>query len=179
MRNLVSVVFFAAVASGGSGGPASWLGHKVDPLQTPFCRTHGCTLQSVRQNDENTMGWHNGSTRTYVLRGGSRLEVDVRPAGWVSNARLQFTGTRQPNGVYAMRPADYSRAAEFLSAVTGRRFRTEAIAACQRAGVALGVPDNYGPNEPLARWKTSGGLSFKARCGINSYVGVWAGYMQE
>lgn len=177
----MSVLFFAAAASalaGGSGGPTSWLGHKVDPLQTPFCRAYGCTLQSVRQNDENTMGWHDGSMRAYLLKDGTRLEVDVRPAGWVSNARLLFPSTRGMDGWDVLTPNGHRMAAEFLSAVTGRRFRAEAVAACEQAGRALGDPDAVSP-APLAQWKTPGGLPFKARCGVRSELGVWAGYMQQ
>ncbi len=181
MRKLVPALFFVALANasaGGAGSPSSWLGNRLDPAQTAFCRAHGCVLQSVRKNNDSREGWHDGTLRGYRLSDGSRLEVDVRPEGWISNARLFVVPESQANGTHAMNPARYPLAAEFLSALTGRRFTAEAVAACERAGVALGLPDNYGPAQPLSRWKTPGGLPFVARCGINSQVGVWAGWMQ-
>lgn len=178
----MSIVFFATAAAalaGGNEGPPSWLGNKVDPIQTPFCRAHGCVLQEVRQNNEGSMGWYDDTRRIYRLSDGSHLEVDVRPTGWVSNARLMFTGQKLDGGILAMQPQHYALAAEFLSAVTGRHFSSAAIAKCEQAGVALGLNDNYGPREALSRWTTPTGLPFVARCGINSQVGVWAGWMQE
>ncbi|MDO4263984.1 MAG: hypothetical protein Q4C67_07290 [Deinococcus sp.] len=62
--------------------------------------------------------------------------------------------------------------------MTDRRFNAEKIGACERAGVALNSVDAYGPEKPLSHWTTPGGLPYKARCGINSQVGVWAGWMQ-
>ena len=158
--------------------PSSWLGQKVDPASTPFCRTYGCKLVEVRHNDDGTMGWHDGTQRTYRLKDGSRVQVEVRPQGWISTARLHAKPQPQKNGTFAMNPAQYPLAAKFLSAVTGRRFSAEKVGACERAGVALNSVDAYGPTEPLSHWATPGGLPYKARCGINSQVGVWAGWQQ-
>lgn len=162
----------SAQAIGGSAAPTSWLGHKIDPAQTPFCQEQGCTLIEVRSNDSNRMGWHDGTMRAYQLRDGSQLEVDVRPEGWISNARLQFKRSR-------MTAQDHRTAATFLTAVTGRTFRAGAIASCEQAGLALNNPDAYGPEQPLSHWKTPNGLPYKARCGVGSQVGVWAGWMQQ
>lgn len=179
MRNLVSVLLCVAVAQAGAGAaPSSWLGHQLDPAQTAFCRAKGCTLQNVRQNDFNTMGWHDGTMRRYSLRGGITLEVDVRPAGWMSNARLLFPIVRTKDGWSGMTPNDHRLAAEFLSVITGRRFSAASIAACERAGLALHDPDAYGPREPLSHWSTPDGLPFRARCGVGGQLGVWAGWMQ-
>ncbi len=124
------------------------------------------------------MGWHDGTQRTYRLGDGSQMQVEVRPQGWISTARLLTKGQPQKNGTTAMNPAHYPLAAEFLSAVTGRRFSAEKIAACEQAGVALNDPEVYGPAAPLSHWTTPGGLPYRARCGINSQVGVWAGWQQ-
>lgn len=172
------VLVSASARAGGASGPTSWLGQKVDPAQSSFCRAHGCVLQEVRQNDDNREGWHDGILRTYRLTNGAKLEVEVRPAGWVSTARLRLPGQKLAGGIFATQLQHYALAAQFLSVVTGRPFLPAAIAKCQQAGVALGLNDNYGPPEPLSRWKTPGGLPFVARCGINSQVGVWAGWMQ-
>lgn len=179
MRQLVPVLALAALDSAAGAAPTSWLGQKVDPAGTTFCRTYGCKLVEVIQNGESTLGWHDGTQRSYRLRGGSRMEVEVRLQGWISNARLLTEPQPQKNGTFAMHPAHYPLAAEFLSAVTGRRFSAEKIAACERAGVALNSVDAYGPTAPLSHWTTPGGLPYKARCGINSQVGVWAGWMQQ
>ncbi|GHG07867.1 hypothetical protein GCM10017783_20590 [Deinococcus piscis] len=173
---VLALVTLGSAAAGAA--PASWLGQKVDPAGTAFCRTHGCTLVEVRRNGEGTMGWHDGTRRSYRLKDGSRVEVDVRPQGWISNAFLFTGGQPQPGGMSVMNPAHYPLAAEFLSAVTGRRFSAEKIAAYQRAGAALNNPEAYGPTAPLSHWTTPGGLPYKARCGINSQVGVWAGWRQ-
>lgn len=183
MRKLVPALLLAACSVAAAGAaeprPASWLGQKLDPSQTPFCRAHGCELQGVRHNTQNTVGWHDGTQRTYRLKNGARLQVDVRPAGWISNAFLFFPPQPVAGGLHALAPEHHAPAAEFLGAVTGRRFSAGAVAACQRAGLALNIPDAYGPVQPLSRWSTPGGLPFVARCGINSQVGVWAGWMQQ
>ncbi|MFD2608607.1 hypothetical protein ACFSR9_04010 [Deinococcus taklimakanensis] len=182
MRKLVPALLLAACSVAAAGAaeprPASWLGQKLDPAQTPFCRAYGCEFQGVRHNTQNTMGWHDGTQRTYRLRSGARLQVDLRPAGWISNAFLLFPPQPVAGGLHALAPEHHAPAAEFLSAVTGRRFSAGAVAACQRARLALNTPDAYGPTRPLSRWRTPGGLPFVARCGINSQVGVWAGWMQ-
>lgn len=80
--------------AGGVATPPSWLGQRVDVAQTAFCRAQGCELVEVQQNSSNTPGWHDGTKRTYQLRGGERLEVDVRPGGWISNVFLLKYGAR-------------------------------------------------------------------------------------
>ncbi|SEI63152.1 hypothetical protein SAMN04488058_101186 [Deinococcus reticulitermitis] len=134
----------------------------------------------VRKNNVQTPGWHDGTTRTYRLRSGERLEVNVRPEGWVSNAFL--FRPQVPLGKTLTLP-ERRRAAEFLTMVTGRRFTVQAVANCVTAGLSAQKrnPDVYGPDQPLSQWTTPAGLPYKARCGVAGAgpLGVWAGWMQQ
>ncbi|EYB68279.1 hypothetical protein DEIPH_ctg025orf0139 [Deinococcus phoenicis] len=169
-----------AAFAGGANGPTAWLGNRVDVAQTAFCRVNRCRLESVRQNTEAYEGWHDGTHHIYRLRGGERLEVAVRPGGWISNAFLFFPNPPTLNGRAAITPGGHRLAAEFLSAVTGRWFSAGAVAACDRAGQAALArdPDVYGPPEALSRWTTPAGLPYRARCGVTWQLGVWAGWQQ-
>lgn len=176
----VLLASLSGALAGGAGQPGAWLGERLNPLHTAFCQHHRCRLSGVRHNSEQSMGWHDGTRRTYTLRGGVRMELDVRPAGWISNARLLFAPARGLDGwpALALSPNGHRLAAEFLTNVTGQTFRPSAIAACERAGRALRDPDAVSP-APLSLWQTPGGLPFKARCGVRGDLGVWAGWRQQ
>ncbi|MBB5233353.1 hypothetical protein [Deinococcus budaensis] len=176
----LAVLLSGGAAAGGATPPASWLGQRVDVAQTAFCRAQGCALVEVRENSFNTPGWHDGTKRTYRLRGGERLEVDVRPGGWISNVFLLKDGARLGSSLTLR---ERRLAAEFLTLATGRRFPSQAVAQCVAAGLTAQRrnPDVYGPDQPLSQWSTPAGLPYKARCGVAGAgpLGVWAGWMQQ
>ncbi|WP_029480437.1 hypothetical protein [Deinococcus marmoris] len=165
--------------AGGRQPEAAWLGRAVDVQNTEFCRANGCRLLPARQNQTNTVGWHDGQQLRYGVGQGWTLEVEVRPEGWISNAFLlnssAHRGTR-------LDTKELNRAAHFLSAVTGRQFSAGAVRSCISAGLAAQNldPDIYGPLQQLSQWKTPAGLPYKARCGVAGAgpLGVWAGWMQ-
>lgn len=169
-----------AALAGGADAPTSWLGQRVDVAQTAFCRAQGCELVEVRENGFDTPGWHDGTKRTYRLRGGERLEVDVRPGGWVSNVFLLKYGARLGSSLTLR---ERRLAAELLKLTTGRPFGPRAVAACIMAGLTAQKrnPDVYGPDQPLSQWTTPAGLPYKARCRVAGAgpLGVWAGWMQQ
>ena len=170
---LAAALLWSPVVAGGAGNGGAWLGRSGDIADTPWCRAGGCRLTAVQRNTPDTLGWPDGERRTYRLRGGARLEVEVRPAGWISTARLMFPGSS------AMTADQHALSARFLGSVTGRAFRTEAIAACEQRGLALRDPDAPGPVRPLSEWTTPGGLPYRARCGVGAERGVWAGWRQQ
>lgn len=152
----------------------------MDVPNTDFCHSSGCRLLAVRPNDFNTVGWPDGQWHRYRVGQGWTLEMDLRPEGWISNARLlklsARTGTR-------LSSQELNQAARFLSAVTGRRFSRQAVGACLDAGLTAQNrdPDVYGSTHPLSQWTTASGLPFKARCGVAGAgpLGVWARWLQE
>ncbi len=175
---LLPLLLLTPAHAGGAAQPA-WIGRAVDVPATPLCRALRCTLQTVRENTPDTLGWHDGQQRTYRTATGWRLEVDVRPGGQVSGARLLRPGV--PRGT-RLTAAQTREAAAFLSALTGRGFRPQAVQACLTAGLAAQDRDfdAYGPADPLSRWRTPAGWPFRARCGVAGAgpLGVWAGWMQ-
>ncbi|WP_189069779.1 hypothetical protein [Deinococcus radiotolerans] len=175
---LLPLLLLTPAQAGGAAEPA-WVGRAVDVAATPLCRALGCTLQTVRVNTPDTMGWHDGQQRTYRTATGWRLEVDVHPGGQVSGARLLRPGA--PRGT-RLSDAQTREAAAFLSALTGRGFRAQAVRNCVTAGLAAQDrdPDAYGPTDPLSRWSTPAGWPFRARCGVAGagLLGVWAGWRQ-
>ncbi|CAM3253847.1 DUF2599 domain-containing protein [Deinococcus saxicola] len=156
------------------------MGRAVDVLATDFCRSSGYRLLFIRQNDFNTMGAHDGQMHRYGVGQGWTLEVDVRPEGWVSNARLLKLPANRGTRLNAQ---ELNLAAGFLGALTGRQFSVGGVKACITAGLAFQNrdPDVYGPPSVLSHWATSAGLPYKARCGVAGAgpLGVWAGWMQE
>ncbi|WP_155298926.1 hypothetical protein [Deinococcus kurensis] len=175
---LLPLLLLTSAQAGGAAEPA-WIGRAVEIPATPLCQALRCTLQTVRVNTPDTMGWHDGQQRTYRTATGWRLEVDVRPGGQVSGARLLRPGA--PRGT-RLTDAQTREAAAFLSALTGRAFRPQAVRACFTAGLAAQARDfdAYGPADPLSDWSTPGGWTFRARCGVAGAgpLGVWAGWMQ-
>jgi hypothetical protein len=169
-----------AALAGGTGAASAWLGNRVDVAQTAFCRANGCKLVEVRRNNDSQEGWHDGTHLTYRLKGGERLEVSVRPGGWISNA---FLLRYQAERGSAFTSEERRQAAEFLSVVTGRSFSARAVASCVSAGIKYQSRnvDAYGPDSPLSHWTTPKGLPYKARCGVAGAgpLGVWAGWMQQ
>lgn len=176
----LGVLLSGGAIAGGAERPAAWLGNRVDVGQTAFCRAQSCELVEVRENGFNTPGWHDGTKRTYRLRGGERLEVDVRPGGWVSNVFLLKYGARLGSSLTLR---ERRLAAEFLKLATGRHFTPQSLANCVTAGLTAQRrnPDVYGPDQPLSQWTTPAGLPYKARCGVAGAgpLGVWAGWMQQ
>ncbi|UBV42169.1 hypothetical protein LAJ19_11090 [Deinococcus taeanensis] len=167
-----------AAAGGGVPEPA-WLDRAGPVGQTGFCRAVGCQLVSVQVNGPDTVGWGNGTRRVYRAGAGWQLELDVRPGGRVSGARLLKPGAARGT---RLSPAEQREAALFLQSLTGRRFTAQAVRACMEAGLNAQArdPDVYGPAQPLSRWRTPGGVAFRARCGVAGAgpLGVWAGWQQ-
>lgn len=167
----------AALAGGGSGSQAAWLGREVAVAGSPFCVRHGCGAVMVRRNDERSMGWQDGEQHSYPLRDGRVLVLDLRPAGtppgqghWISNARLELPGQA------TLTDNDFRLAANFYSSLTGRRFSVQGVAACRRA--ADRFPDPEGAYILLSRWRTPAGLPYRARCGLGQ-LAFWVGYRQQ
>ena len=178
LRAALLPLLLTAAQAGGAPEPA-WIGRAVDVPATPLCRAMRCTLHTVRENTPDTLGGQDGQQRTYRTATGWQLEVDVRPGGHVSGARLLRPGV--PRGT-RLTAAQTREAAAFLSALTGRTFRPQAVQDCVTAGLAAQDRDfdAYGPTEPLSRWSTPAGWPFRARCGVAGAgpLGVWAGWMQ-
>jgi len=139
---LPALLLLTSAQAGGAAQPA-WIGRAVEIPATPLCRALGCTLQTVRVNTPDTLGWHDGQQRTYRTTTGWRLEVDVRPGGQVSGARLLRPGA--PRGT-RLTDAQTREAAAFLSALTGRAFRPQAVRAC----LPPGWPRRPGTSTPTA-----------------------------
>lgn len=165
--------------AGGSQPEVAWLGRAVDVQNTEFCRANGCRLLPVRQNQTNTVGWHDGQQLRYGVGDGWTLAVEVRPEGWISTAFLLKSSAHRGTRLDMQ---ELNRAAHFLSAVTGRRLTPAAVDQRVAAGLLLQKrdPDAYGPLSSLSQWKTPAGLPYKARCGVAGAgpLGVWAGWMQ-
>lgn len=108
----------------------------------------------------------------------------MRPGGWVSNARLFLVVTPEssPTSVRPLSVQERRVAADFLTALTGRRFSPAAVATCEADGLTRFNRDpdtaTYGVDPPLSRWTTPAGLPYLARCGVGRVPGVWAGWRQ-
>lgn len=166
--------------------PVSWLGQRVDVAQTAFCRAQGCELVEVRENARDVVGAFDGTLRRYRLRNGWTMDVGVRPAGWVSNARLYLAAQPGPIVSTELNPLSsqgHRVAAEFLTALTGRRFSPNAVAVCERQELAEYSRDpvrfRSTPGRLLSRWTTPAGLPYRAWCTAVNEPGVRAGWQQD
>lgn len=125
------------------------------------------------------MGARNGTLSRYGLRGSWMLEVDVRPGGWISAARLFLptgSGRTVNTALRLLSPQGHRLAADFLTTLAGRRFSSAAIATCETQELAEYSRDPAGfrvaPGRPLSRWTTPAGLPYIARCNVVVEPGV-------
>ncbi|MCP2015767.1 hypothetical protein L1280_002943 [Deinococcus sp. HSC-46F16] len=188
---LRSVLALGALLGGGAlaGGvatPPSWLGQRVDVAQTAFCRAWGCELVEVRENARDVVGAFDGTLRRYRLRDGWTLDVGVRPAGWVSTARLYLPAGPGPivnTELNTLSPQGHRLAAEFLTVLTGRRFSPDAVAACEDQELAEYSRDpvrfRSASGRLLSRWTTPAGWPYRAWCTAVNEPGVRAGWRQD
>lgn len=161
--------------------PRPWIGTNVDPLRTAFCAAYRCTFEGAEKNTPHTQGWNDGERRRYRLGNGAVFEVEVRPAGWISNVRLGYPLKALPTVDAILTRSDIELEAAFLSAATGRGFRPGALRRCHDEATRLyrQNADVTTPPEPLSRWSTPLGRAFVARCGVGFSVSVWAGWRQQ